>query len=288
MPEIQPDDVLVKIHATGVNPVDWKVREGKLAKAMERSFPVIVGWDMAGVVEKVGDKVTDFKEGDEVYGRPALNRNGTYAEYVAVKAAEINFKPKSVDFVTAAGIALTGLTAWQGLFDHGGLKGGQKLLINGAGGGVGTFAVQFAKWKGAFVVGTASKENKQFLEDLGADQVIDYHEENYEDRIKGVDVLFDTIGGEAQKKLLNVIRPGGIVVSTVGIADQPTIDARGLQGKSYMAQSIPAQLKQIADLVDEGKIKVIVDKVFPLSQAAEAHKLGEEGHTHGKIVLQVS
>ena len=258
-----------------------------MAKAVERSFPVIVGWDMAGVVEKVGDKVADFKEGDEVYGRPALNRNGTYAEYIAVKAAEINFKPKSVDFVTAAGIALTGLTAWQGLFDQGGLKSGQKLLINGAAGGVGTFAVQFAKWKGAFVVGTASKENKQFLEGLGADQVIDYHEEHYEDRIKGVEVLLDTIGGEAQKKLLNVMKPDGIVVSTVGIADQATMDARGLQGKSYMAQSIPAQLKQIADLVDEGKIKVIVDKVFPLEQAAEAHKLGEEGHTHGKIVLKV-
>lgn len=288
MPDIQPDDVLVKIHASGVNPVDWKVRKGELAKAMERSFPVILGWDMAGVVEKVGDKVTDFKEGDEVYGRPALSRNGTYAEYVAVKAAELSFKPRSIDFITAAGVALVGLTAWQGLFDHGKLKAGQKVFINGAAGGVGTFAIQFAKWKGAYVVGTASKENKPFLEQLGADQVIDYHEENFEDRIKGVDVLFDTIGGETQKKLLNVMRPEGVVVSTVGISDQATIEARGLQGKSYMAQSIPAQLKQIADLIDEGKVKVVIEKVFPLAQAAEAHKLGEEGHTHGKIVLQVS
>ena len=288
MPEIQADEVLVKVYATGVNPVDWKVREGYLAKSIERSFPIILGWDVAGEVEKTGDAVTNFKQGDQVYAKPPLDRQGTYAEFVAVKAAELSLKPKSVDFVTAAAIPLVGLTAWQGLFDQGQLKAGQKVLIQGAAGGVGTFAVQFAKWKGAFVIGTASKENKQFLEGLGADQVIDYHEENFEDRIKGVDVLFDTIGGETQKKLLNCMKPGGIVVSTVGISDAATVQARGLQGKSYMAQAISSQLQQIANLVDEGKIKVIISKIYPLAEAAAAHKYGEEGHTQGKIVLKVA
>lgn len=287
MPEIGPDDVLVKVYASGVNPVDWKIRQGHMKEQMQYTFPLIVGWDMAGTVEKVGDNVKDFKEGDEVYGRPDLSRNGTYAEYVAVKASAIGPKPGSVDFVTAAAIPLAALTAWQGIIDHGKVQSGKKVLIQGASGGVGMFAVQIAKWKGAFVIGTASKENVKFLEDLGIDQVIDYHEPDFEDRLKDVNVLFDTVGGEQQKKLLNVMKPDGVVVSTVGITDQSILDARGLKGVSYMATSTQADLKQLADLVDQGKLKVHISKVFPIQEAAEAHKLGEEGHTQGKVVLQV-
>ncbi len=287
VPEIQPDEVLVKIHASGVNPIDWKVRQGYMKEQAQRSFPLILGWDMAGVVEKVGEKVQNLKEGDEVYGRPDTSRNGTYAEYVAVKASELGFKPTSVDFVTAAAIPLAALTAWQGIVDHGKVQSGKKILIQGAAGGVGMFAVQFAKWKGAFVIGTASKEHVKFLQELGIDQVVDYHEEDYHDRIKDVNMLFDTVGGEQQKKLMNMMKPDGILVSTVGITDPATAEARGLKAISYMAKSSPADLKQIADLVDQGKIKVVVSKVLPLHEAAEAHKLSEEGHTEGKIVLQV-
>lgn len=288
LPEIQPDEVLVKVYASGVNPVDWKVRKGYLKDMIPYSFPLIVGWDMAGVIEKTGDGVTDLKAGDEVYGMTDMMRNGTYAEYVAVKAAKIGLKPQSLDFVTAASVPMAGHTAWQGIFEHGKLQAGQKILINGAAGSVGSMAVQLARWKGAFITGTASKQNAAYLTALGADMVLDYHEENFEDRIKNVDVLFDTVGGETQIKLLRVMKPGGIVVSTVGITDPEAVKSNGLQGIAYSAVPVPAQLKQIADLIDAGKLQTLVSKVLPLQDVAEAHRLSEEGHMHGKIVLKVA
>ena len=287
MPEINPDDVLVKVFATSVNPVDWKVREGH-SMGIKREFPVILGWDVSGVIEKVGAEVTDYKAGDEVYARPDVSRNGTYAEYVAVRAREIYFKPKSIDHLKAAAIPLAGLTAWQGLFDHGKLQAGQKILIHGAAGGVGTLAVQFAKWKGAYVIGTASEKNKSFLKELGADEVIDYHKENFEEKLNDIDVVFDTIGGETQIKSMQVLKPGGILVSTVGIKDEAALKAKGLKGVQYMAQSVPGDLKQIAELVDAGKVKPVIAMVLPLKDIVKAHQLSEEGHTRGKIVLKVA
>jgi NADPH:quinone reductase-like Zn-dependent oxidoreductase len=285
-PIINPDDVLVKVFATSVNPVDWKVREGHRSGS-GREFPIILGWDVSGVIEKIGAEVKDYKVGDEVFARPDVSRNGTYAEYVAVRAKEIYFKPKTIDHLKSAAIPLAGLTAWQGLFDHGKLQAGQKILIHGAAGGVGTLAVQLAKWKGAYVIGTASEKNIQFLKELGADEVIDYQKENFEEKLKDIDVVFDTIGGDTQIKSLQVLKPGGILVSTVGINDEAALKAKGIQGVRYGAQSVPENLKQLAELVDAGKLKPVIAEVLPLKEIVKAHQLSQAGHTRGKIVLQV-
>ena len=285
-PQINPDDVLVRVHASGVNPVDWKIRKGAHGGG-EESFPRILGWDFSGVIEQTGSKVKDWKTGDEVYGRPDLHRNGTYAEYVAVRANEISRKPSSIDHKAASGVALAGLTAWQGLFQHGGLRAGQRVLIHGASGGVGVFAVQFAKWKGAYVIGTASGKNVTFVRELGVDEVIDYETEDFSQMVSDVDLVFDTQGGKVQMDSVKVLKPGGVLVSTVGIQNPDTLKERGIRGVSYMAQSVPADLEEIAKLIDTGIVVPVVSKILPLKDAAEAQKMSEEGHVRGKIVLQV-
>lgn len=285
-PQINPDDVLVRVHASGVNPVDWKMRKGAHGGGKE-SFPRILGWDFSGVIEQTGSKVKDWKSGDEVYGRPDLHRNGTYAEYVAVRANEISRKPSTIDHKAASGVALAGLTAWQGLFQHGGLRAGQRVLIHGASGGVGVFAVQFAKWKGAYVIGTASGKNVTFVRELGANEVIDYETEDFSQKVPDVDLVFDTQGGKVQMDSLKVLKPGGVLVSTVGIQNPDALKDRGIRGVSYMAESVPADLEQIAKLIDTGIVIPVVSKIFPLKDAAEAQKMSEEGHVRGKIVLQV-
>jgi NADPH:quinone reductase-like Zn-dependent oxidoreductase len=287
-PSINSNEVLVKVYATSINPVDWKVREGRMKEHERRSFPAILGWDLSGVVEQVGDEVKEFKKGDEVYGRPDTSRNGTYAEYIAVHENEIALKPQSVDHITAAAVPLAGLTAWQGIFDHGRLVEGQKILIHGAAGGVGTMAVQLAKWKGAFVIGTASGKNASFLKELGADVVIDYTSEDFSQKLKDIDIVFDTIGGDVQKKSLDVLKPGGILVSTVGIHDEAAVKSKGITGISYMAKSIPGQLRKMAELIDAGMLKPIISKKFRLTDVAEAQRISEDGHTRGKIAIVVN
>jgi NADPH:quinone reductase-like Zn-dependent oxidoreductase len=284
-PAINPDDVLVKVYASGVNPVDWKIRKG--SRGGKENFPRILGWDFSGVVEQTGSKVQGWKPGDEVYGRPDISRNGTYAEYVAVRANEIARKPNSIDHKAASGVALAGLTAWQGLFRHGQLQAEQRVLIHGAAGGVGIFAVQFAKWKGAYVIGTASEKNILFLEELGADEVIDYEKEDFSSKVSDIDLVFDTRGGKVQLDSLKVLKPGGLLVSTVGITDPEALKSKGIKGISFMAESTPTDLAEIAQLIDEGEVIPVVSKIFPLKDAAEAQRLSEEGHTRGKIVLQV-
>lgn len=286
VPVINPDEVLIKVYATSVNPIDWKIRQGQ-RKGAEAVFPIILGRDVSGVVEEVGSQVTSFQPGDEVYSCPGISRNGTYAEFIAIHADEVAFKPRSVGHELAAAIPLAGQTAWQGIFDHGGLQSGQKILIHGAAGGVGSMAVQLAKWKGAYVIGTASGKNAAFLKELGADEVIDYKMEDFSEKLKDIDLVFDTIGGETQERSLKVLRPGGILVSTVGIKDQAAISAKGLRGAHFLAHPDASQLEELAELIDEGKIRPIVSKIMPLKDAAEAHRLSEEGHIRGKIVLQV-
>lgn len=287
MPSPEKDEVLIKIYASGVNPVDWKIRAGLAQQSFPVDLPLIPGWDVSGEIEEVGSDILNFRKGDEVYSRPDPTRNGTYAEYVVVKADQVNSKPKCLDHDKAAAIPLAGLTAWQGLFEHGNLESGQKVLIHAASGGVGTFAVQFAKWKGAYVIGTASEENIDFLYDLGADEVIDYKAEKFEDKVKDVDLVFDLIGGETQKRSLQVIKKGGRLVTTVKPENQEAAKEKDIQVIGYMAKSLPADLQQIADLVDSGKIKPIVTKILPLKDAAEAQRQIESHHTRGKIVLKV-
>ena len=279
------DDVLIKVYASGVNPVDWKVRNG--AGRYHAHLPLTLGWDVSGVIEEIGRNVKEFRKGDEVYGRPDLSRDGTYAEYVVVKAAQISLKPKSIDHEKAAAVPLAGLTAWQGLFDHGKLQPGQKVLIHGASGGVGSYAVQFAKWKGAYVIGTTSESNINLVKKLGADEVIDYKNEKFEEMLKDIDLVFDTIGGDTQRRSLLVLKKGGRLITTVKPEFQEQAKDKRIYLEGYMAQSYPEQLKQIAELIDAGKVKPVISKVLPLEQAAEAQKLSEKGHVTGKIVLQV-
>jgi NADPH:quinone reductase-like Zn-dependent oxidoreductase len=286
-PEIKSDDVLIKVYATSVNPIDWKMRGGGYPGSEEREFPIILGWDVSGVIEGKGDEVEGFEIGDEVYSRPDPKRNGTYAEYVAVNYKQIGLKPKSIVHAEAAAVPLAGLTAWQGLFDHGKLESGQKILIHAAAGGVGTFAVQLAKWKGAYVIGTSSDEHIDFLTMLGVDKVIDYNNEDFTERLKDIDVVFDLIGGNVQKQSLKVLKPGGILVSTVGIQDEKALEEKGIIGAAYMAQSTKENLDQLAQLIDGGKLKPIISETLPLAKAAEAHRKSERGHLLGKIVLKV-
>lgn len=211
-PRPTPDrgELLVKVHAASVNPIDWKIRAGYMKEYIPLPLPYIPGFDVSGVVESVGAGVTKFKKGDEVYSRPdvAAHGHGGYAEYVTVKETETALKPKSVDHVNATTIPVGAVTAWRALFDTGGLEKGQRVLIHGAAGGVGSFAVQLAKWKGAYVIGTASGKNQAFLKELGVDEAIDYQKTRFEEVVRDVDVVFDTIGGETQRAILGCSEEG--------------------------------------------------------------------------------
>lgn len=286
-PSIADDEILVGVHAAAINPVDWKIREGYLKQMIAYQLPVILGWDVSGIVEEVGSHVKDFQVGDAVYSRPDLTRNGAYAEYIAIRAAEVAAKPKSIDHIAAASVPLAGLTAWQALFDQANLSAGQTVLIHAAAGGVGTFAVQFAKWKGAHVIGTASSRNQDFLRELGIDQVIDYQQNRFEDVVKDVDVVFDTIGGEVQERSWQVLKKGGILVSIVSPPSKESAAKYGVTEKYFFLQPNAAQLTEIAGLIDAGYVKTIVETVLPLNQVKQAHELSQSGHTRGKIVLQV-
>ncbi|TDW96221.1 NADP-dependent oxidoreductase [Dinghuibacter silviterrae] len=274
-----PGEVLVKVYASGVNPLDWKIRKGLRAKKYPTDFPLTLGWDMSGVVEEVGSGVHQWRPGDEVYGRPDPTRNGTYAEYVAVKADQIGLKPKTIDHVHAAAVPLAGMTAWQGLFDHGHLERGQTVLIQAASGGVGIYAVQFARWVGARVYGTTSTPKIDFVQGLGADVVIDYTKQRFEDVVHDADLVLDTLGGDTQKRSLSVIRKGGRIVTTLAPEDQAV--------EAFTTLANTEQLETIARLIDEGKVHPVIARVFPLEQAAAAQELSETGHVQGKIVLQI-
>jgi NADPH:quinone reductase-like Zn-dependent oxidoreductase len=281
------DEVLIKIYASGVNPLDYKIREGHAKGKFPVKFPLIPGWDVSGEVEEVGSDIKNFRKGDEVYGRPDPTRNGTYAEYVVVKSAYVSRKPQSIGHDKAAGVPLAGLTAWQALFDHGDLQPGQKVLIHAASGGVGSYAVQFAKWKGAYVIGTASKDNVDFVKKLGADEVLDYKKVKFEEKLKDLDLVIDLVGGDTQKKSLDVIKKGGKLVTTVGPQFAEIAKAKDVDLIGFMATSDPEDLEQIAQLIDSGKVNPIISKILPLEKAAEAQELIEKGHMRGKIVLKV-
>lgn len=287
VPQPAPDEVLIKVHATSVNPVDWKIREGQRKEKFPGKLPLTLGWDVSGTIEALGEKVSAFRKGDEVYGRPDPTKNGAYAEYIVVKANIISIKPTSIGHTEAAAVPLAGLTAWQALFDHGLLKAGQKVLIHAAAGGVGTYAVQFAKWKGAYVIGTASSANVDFLKRLGADEVIDYKMEDFETALSDVDLVLDTIGGETQLKSLTILKAGGRLITTLMPEFVAEAKAKNVHLIGFMAQSIPDQLTEMATLIDSGKVKPVIEKVLPFTSARQAQAESEQGHTRGKIVLQV-
>jgi len=253
-------------------------------------LPFIPGWDVSGVVEAVGSGVTKFKKGDEVYARPDVSAHGygAYAQYVVAKETETALKPKSIDHVHAATIPVGAVTAWRALFDTAGLKKDQKVLIHGAAGGVGGFAVQLAKWKGAYVIGTASTRNQAFLRQLGVDEPIDYEKTRFEDVVHDVDVVLDPIGGDTQKRSWKTLKKGGILVSIVGPPSEDEAAKHGVRSAYLSAQGGSSLLAELATLVDSGKIKPTVETVLPLSEARHAHELNETGHARGKIVLKVA
>ncbi len=286
-PKPGPGELLIRVHAAGVNPVDWKIREGYFKQRMNYSLPLILGWDLSGVVEATGPGVTRLKAGDEVYSRPDIARDGAYAEYIVVRETEVAIKPKSIDHIHAAATPLAALTAWQSLFDAAGLSVGQTVLIHAAAGGVGSFAVQLAKWKGAYVIGTASKGDHDFLRTLGADETIDYQTTRFEDVLHEVDVVLDTIGGDTQKRSWKVLKKGGILVSILTPPSPEEAAAHGVRQAYTFVQPNASQLAEIAELIDSGKLKAIVETVLPLSEARRAHELSQSGHTRGKIVLKI-
>ena len=287
-PSVAPDEVLIKIYAAGLNPVDWKIMEGYLKNARQYEFPLILGWDVSGVIESVGSNVTGFKPGDKVYAKPDPKRNGAYAEYISVKATEVANMPKSLDFVTAASVPLAGLTAWQALFNFGELKEGQRVLIIGASGGVGSFAVQFAKWKKAYVIGVASTKNMDFLKEIGADEAIDYTTTEFDEVTDNIDLVLDAVGGEAKTRAWKVLKQGGKLVSITGKPDDSLPEASGKTGLAFMAGSNPSQLTEIAELIDKGIVRPIVSHVFTLEEAPKAISMLMKGENpRGKIVLKV-
>lgn len=287
-PDPGPGEVFVRVHATALNPIDWKIRAGYLQNWLKYTLPMIPGWDVSGVIESAASDVVEWKPGDEIYGRPDIQRDGACAEYCVVKASDIAAKPKSIDHVHAAGIPLAGITAWQALFDTAGLEAGQSVLIHAAAGGVGIFAVQLAKWKGAYVYGTASGHNQDFLRSIGVDQPIDYTTTRFEDVARNVDVVVDSMAGETRERSWQVLKKGGFLVSLLGQGSVDEAAAKyGVRAAIILASPKPGQLDEIAALVDQGKVKSIVAAEFPLEQAAEAHRLGETNHARGKIVLRV-
>jgi len=285
IPESQPGpgEVRVRVIAAGVNPIDWKIRSGY----MEIPLPMTVGSDVAGVVDAIGQGVDSFQPEDEVFGKASVGQGG-YAEYTVVNSTQIAQKPKSIGFIESAAIPTAGLAAWQSLFDIAGLERGQTVLIHGAAGGVGSFAVQFAKWKGAYVIGTASSKNAEFLKGIGCDEVIDYRNQQFEEIVSNLDVVLDTIGGDTLERSWGVLKPGGFLVTTVASIPEGTPQKHGVRAERLMTQADGKELAQIAAIIDERKIKPIVTTVLPLADAQKAHEMSESGHTRGKIVLRVA
>ncbi|MBE5320782.1 NADP-dependent oxidoreductase [Pedobacter sp. MR2016-19] len=289
-------EILIKVYASGVNPVDWAIRNG--TNQSLRSFlklPITLGWDAAGIVEDVGSDVMAFSKGDEVYGVPDFPGDGSYAEYCVAKASRFALKPKSLNFNQASAVPLAALTGWTGMFEHGKLQPAQRILIQGASGGVGSFAVQFAKAKGAYVIGMASTANLDYVRQLGADEVIDYKTQKFEELLQDIDVVLEASpvrdNGE-RIKALSVLREGGIFVSVntdFKFNDEmiATVNNKKVKAELALNQARQEWLTEMAALIDEGKVQVFIDKVFPFEQAAEAHRESETWHVRGKLVLEI-
>ncbi|PEE67245.1 NADP-dependent oxidoreductase [Bacillus thuringiensis] len=310
-PEINEYEVLAEIHAASINPIDFKIRDGKVKMLLKYEMPLILGNDFAGVITKVGSKVTRFKVGDEIYARPRKNKIGTFAEYIAIHEDDIALKPKNLSFEEAASIPLVGLTSYQALHDIMQLQKGQKILIHAGSGGVGTFAIQLAKIMGAIVTTTASEAGANLVTSLGADEIINYKTEKFEDILKNYDAVFDTIGGATLEKSFNIIKRGGNIVSVSGMPNARfgkefgsgffktllfSLASKKLTAleKKHNAQYSflfmkPSgdQLRTIANYIEAGHIKPVIDRVFPFEDAQKAMEYSESGRAKGKIIVKI-
>jgi NADPH:quinone reductase-like Zn-dependent oxidoreductase len=280
-------ELLVQVHAAAINPLDAQVRAGHAQSIARASLPYVPGYDLSGVVVEVGDGVTAFAPGDAVFALLDLRRGGAYAEYAVVREDEAAPKPPNVSHVDAASLPLVALTAWQALIEIADLAPGQTVLIHAGAGGVGSIAIQLAKWRGATVIATASARNHAFLRSLGADVVVDYTSTPFETVAQDVDVVLDTIGGDTQRRSLGTLRDGGILVGLLGLSAQAASPNRDIRTTAMLVRPDAAQLQEIAGLVDDGHVRPIASHVLPLERAADAHRQSETRRTRGKIVLDV-
>jgi NADPH:quinone reductase-like Zn-dependent oxidoreductase len=282
-----PGEVLIRVHATTVNPFDCAARAGYLTGYFNYTFPLIIGTDVSGVIEAVGEGVTDFSAGDIVYARTGVFRDGANAEYTVAFASDVAKKPQSLDHIHSAALPHVALTAWQGLYELANLSAGQTVLIHAAAGGVGHIAVQLAKLRGAKVIGTASI-HLDFIKELGVDQAIDYSTTAFEDVVKDVDVVFDLVGGETQQRSWKVLKAGGMLISTVQPPSEETAAAHGVrQAFIVSAPPVTQTLTEVAALVDAGKLKPTVSVILPLRDIQIGHEMIERRHVMGKLVLKV-
>jgi NADPH:quinone reductase-like Zn-dependent oxidoreductase len=283
-PNWKADEILVGVRASAVNPVDWKIHDG-FGEMFGLKLPIILGCEIAGVVENVGANVKRFRVGDEVFGFMGLH--GGCAEFVVVKEDQIVGKPSTLDFENAAAIPVGGLTSWQAMFDVAGLKRNQRILIHAAAGGVGSIAVQLAKTRGAYVIGTGSRKNEDFVRGLGADEFIDYNNYDFATVVKNLDVVLDTVGGETQERSFSVLNAGGCLVSVVSPPSSALAEKYGVKTRMMAVHADIQQLNEIKTLVEAGKVKTHVEAVLPLSDFKKAHELSRSGRARGKIILEV-
>lgn len=287
LPALRPGEALVRVYASAITPAELSWEETYKHQDGSPRVPSIPGHDVSGIVEALAPGVTELSLDEAVYGLVDFPRDGSAAEYVTVPAADLAPKPQTLDHVHAAAVPLSGLTAWQALFEHAGLAKEQRVLIHRGAGGVGTYAVQLARWRGARVIATASSNNIEFLERLGADQVVDYQNTRFEEEIEPVDVVLDTIGGETAERSWRVLRPGGILVTLVKPIRPEEAAAHGARGLFFIVKPSRAQLIEMGQLIDAGSIEPIVADVLPLARAKEAFETGAGGHVRGKIVLKL-
>lgn len=287
VPQPKDDEVLVRISAASVNPVDYKTREGKYPLIPREKLPVTLGRDFSGVIESCGTRVQGLKKGDAIFALLGNDR-GAFADYCISRATEFAPKPKSLDHIHAAAVPLVALTAWQGLFDNGHLEEGQRVLIHGGAGGVGHMAIQFAKAKGAWVATTCSEGDIDFVRDLGADRAIDYKNKKFEKEVSDLDLVYDLIGGETQVRSFAVLKRGGTLISTLQPPDENKAKEKQIRVGRYTAQPNAAQLGEVAQLIDDGKVKVVVTKTFAFGDVSKAEAFQEKEHPRGKVVLTVS
>jgi len=289
MPVVADDDILIRVHAAGVNPADTQFRRGDYRSFIPMALPFVLGWDVAGTVAALGAQVTSFRRGDAVFAMSDMRRHGAYAEFIAVRASEVAPAPSSLPLEHAAGVPLAALTAWQALFGEARLTAGQTVLVHAGAGGVGLFAIQLAHHAGARVIATASAARHGLLGRLGAHELIDYRNGDFAAHLKNVDVVLDTVGADTRTRSWPVLRKGGMLV---GIAMPPPDDAtaRAHGVRQTMVAVVPdgKRLAEIKGLIDTGALKVVIDREYPLAQAAAAHDRSQEGHACGKIILRVS
>jgi NADPH2:quinone reductase len=293
-PVAGPGEVVIKVGAAGVNPVDAKIRRGMLRERIPHELPIIPGWDAAGEVVETGKGVDDLSPGDPVfaYCRKPVVQYGAYAAFIALPATSVARRPANLSVAEAASVPLAALTAWQSLFDAAGLRAGQTVLIHAGAGGVGGFAIQLAKHAGARVLATASAANHALVRSYGADEVIDYTEVDFREAVRaacpgGVDVAYDTVGGEVQARSAEVVRRAGVLVSILAFADEAAVQALGVQTRYVFVAPNRGQLGSLAGLIEQGVVRPRLADILPLEDAAEAHRRIETGHTAGKLVLMV-